>query len=244
MILWLLKLCHKRSYVLHWLCGDIYSCNTIAVRKAQAIEKATWRRDSHLQPLSTHERVLMKVDPPVSVKLILSRTKKSYRFMSKINGGGCFKRLGFRVVLTWGNLSIFPIQVSETHLHSLQTELLSILGLHLRSLPEPSSHHYFHGNVIFPLQSYFCDEFTQLLCDLWSSPRCLSWLWYLCPLKPWRTLFLPLCYPTTSVFSTFHSWQGQVLTTPEEGLLCYFSYDLVTLHLAAKLIAHSLSSSK
>ena len=76
-----------------WFCGDIYSCHTIAVRKPKLYGhmKATWRRVSHLQPSSRTSESSWKWTPPAPVKLILSRTKKSYRFMSKINGGGCFK---------------------------------------------------------------------------------------------------------------------------------------------------------
>ena len=78
---------------------------------------------------------------------------------------------------------------------------------------------------------------------LWSSPRCPSWLWYLSPLKPWRTLFLPLICITTIKIQHISLLARPGTDRSEEGLLCYFSCDLVTLHLAAKLIAHSLSSS-
>lgn len=116
-------------------------------------------------------------------------------------------------------LSIFPMKSSETHLHSLQTELLSILGLHLAApCPGPSSHHYFHGNVIFPLQSYFCLMSSlsyYVVCEvpLVALVGCdifvLSNLGELC--------FYHSYLSPQLIFSTFHSWQGQVLTTQKRA---------------------------
>ena len=194
--------------------------------------------------LQPHEGVLMKADPQAPVKLILSRTKTSYRFMSKINGGGCFKPLGFRVVWREGTIHLAnEIQWNPSPLTPDWTSLRSMTAF--RSCVSRA--------FLTPLLSWEClllfeilpllDGFTQLPRILWSPPHCPSWLWYLSPLKAWRTLFLPLTF-----IATINIQHISVLLRPstdrsEEGLLRYFSCDQVTLHLAAKLIAHSVSSS-
>ena len=108
---------------------------------------------------------------------------------------------------------------NETHLHSLQTEFPSILWLHLAvPCPMPFSHHYFRGNVFFPLQSYFslmgslschvvCEAPLVALvgCDIFL----LSNLGELC--------FYHLYVSPQLRFSTFHSWQGQVLTAQKRA---------------------------
>ena len=108
---------------------------------------------------------------------------------------------------------------NETHLHSLQTEFPSILWLHLAvPCPMPFSHHYFRGNVFVPLQSYFslmgslschvvCEAPLVALvgCDIFL----LSNLGELC--------FYHLYVSPQLRFSTFHSWQGQVLTAQKRA---------------------------
>lgn len=164
--------------------------------------------------------------------------------MSKINGGGCFKPLGFRVVWREGTIYLSnevqwnpsPLTPDWTPLHSRTASRSSLPRAFLTPLLPWECH--------LPIAILLLlDEFTQLLCGLWSSPPCPSWLWYLCPLKPWRTLFLPLIFITTINIQHISLLARPSTDHSEEGLLCYFSYDLVTLHLAAKLIAHSLSSS-
>ena len=245
-ILWLLKLCHKRSCVLHLALWGHLLLQHNSCEEAQAI----WPHEGHMkksQPpptLQSHEWVLMKVDPPAPIKLILSRTKKSYRFMSKINGGGCFKSLSFRVVWREGTIHLSnevqwnpsPLTPDWIPLHSVTASRSSLPHAFLTPL--------LPWECLLPTAVLLLlDGFTQLPCGLWSSPRCPSWLWYLSPLKPWRTLFLPLICITTIKIQHISLLARPSTDCSEEGLWCYFSCDLVTLHLAAKLIAHSLSSS-
>lgn len=135
--------------------------------------------------------------------------------MSKINGGGCFKRLGFQSGLTWGNyLSPNQVQWNPSPLTPDWTPLHS--GTHLAApCPGPSCFHYFHGNVS-SCNLTSGSEFTQLLCGHEVPPRCLSWLWYLCPLKPWRTLLYDIT-TQINIQHIFTPWQGQVLTTQKRA---------------------------
>lgn len=235
-------LCHKRSYALHLALWGHLLLQHNSCEEAQAIAKSTWRRDTTSHPPAAWG-VLMKADPPAAVKLILSRTKTSYRFMSKINGGGCFKPLGFRVVWREGTIHLAnEIQWNPPPLTPDWTSLCSMAAFR-SALPHASLTPLLSRECLLPFEILpLLDGFTQLLYVLWSSPHCPSWLWHLSPLKAWRTLFLPLTF-----IATINIQHISVLPRPstdrsEEGFLCYFSCERVTLHLAAKLIAHSLSS--
>ena len=199
-----------------WLCGDIYSCHTIAVRKPKLYGhmKATWRRVSHLQPSSRTSESSWKWTPPAPVKL--SRTKKSYRFMSKINGGGCFKPLSFRVVWREGTIHLSnevqwnpsPLTPGWTPLHSMTASRSSLPHAFLTPL--------LPWECLLPTAVLLLlDGFTQLVCEapLIALVGCdiflLSNLGELC--------FYHLYVSPQLRFSTFHSWQGQVLTAQKRA---------------------------
>lgn len=198
------------------------------------------KRQPTLQPW---DGVLMKVDPPAPIKLMLSRTKASYRFISKINGCCCFKPLGFGVVWLDGNHLSFqwnpsPLTPDWTSLHSLTTPH--------NSLPLCLSHTIFsigmsssHWNLTYP---WWAHSVATCPMKLPSLPRLVVIS------SSSQTLKNFVSTSHIVLIATIDVQRISLLARPstdqsEGGLLSYLSCDLMTLRLAAKLVPCSLSSS-